>query len=115
MNSHIKSFYYQILNSDADTLIIGIGGGQDILNAYVNGIKRITAVEINPVIAKLNTDLFKKFNGDLFNRANVTLHIDEGRSFIRILEKSMTASIWAMWPGCRVWQSGMKLLHICSL
>ena len=83
LNSHIKSFYYQIVNPDADVLIIGIGGGQDVLNSYVNGIKRVTAVEINPVIAKLNTDVLREFNGNLFSRAGITLHIDEGRSFIR--------------------------------
>ena len=83
MNSHIKSFYYQIVNPDADVLIIGIGGGQDVLNSYVNGIKRVTAVEINPVIAKLNTDVLREFNGNLFSRAGITLLIDEGRSFIR--------------------------------
>jgi len=78
----IKSFYYQILKN-AEILIIGVGGGQDVLNAYLNGFKKITAVEINPTIARVNTEIFRNFTNNLFSDPRITLIVDEGRSFVR--------------------------------
>ena len=82
INDYIKSFYYQI-RKDADVLIIGVGGGQDVLNAYINGHRNITAVEINPAIALLNRETFRDFNGDLFHQPGIQLKVDDGRNFIR--------------------------------
>lgn len=82
LQSTIQSFYYQIRKS-ADVLIIGVGGGQDVLNAYISGQQTITGIEINPTIARLNTDLYRNFNGDLFHRDGVQLIVDEGRNFVR--------------------------------
>ena len=78
----IQSFYYGI-RKNAKVLIIGVGGGQDVLNAYTHGQKDITGIEINPTIAKLNTDIYRDFNGGLFHRPGVQLIVDEGRNFVR--------------------------------
>lgn len=75
-------FYYQA-KTGGDVLIIGVGGGQDVLNAYVSGQKSITGIEINPTIARLNTDTFSDFNGQLFHRPGVRLIVDEGRNYVR--------------------------------
>jgi spermidine synthase len=82
LNEYIKSFYYQI-RKDADVLIIGVGGGQDVLNAYINGHRSITAIEINPAIALLNQETFRDFNGNLFHQPGIQLIVDDGRNFIR--------------------------------
>ena len=82
LNEYIKSFYYQIRKA-ADILIIGVGGGQDVLNAHINGHKNITAVEINPAIALLNQETFREFNGNLFHQPGIDLIVDDGRNFIR--------------------------------
>lgn len=86
LNNYLKSFYYQI-KKDADVLTIGVGGGQDVLNAHINGHKRITAVEINPAIAKLNKETFRDFNGNLFHQPGIELIVDDGRNFIRHINK----------------------------
>ena len=76
------SFYFQ-LRRDADVLVIGAGGGQDVLNAYVNGNQRITAIEINPTIARLNREVYSDINGNLFGHDGIRLFVDDGRNYIR--------------------------------
>lgn len=82
LKEFLASFYYQIRNN-AKVLIIGVGGGQDVLNAYINNQKEITGIEINPSIALLNKETYRSFNGNLFSRPGVSLHVGEGRNFVR--------------------------------
>ena len=82
MNGYIKSFFYQI-REKADILIIGLGGGQDVLAAHVNGHTNITAVEINPAIADMNKRLYRDFNNNLFGTPGIRLFVDDGRNYVR--------------------------------
>jgi len=82
LNDYIHSFYYQI-RKNAEVLIIGVGGGQDVLSAYINGHKKITGIEINPTIAQLNKEIYRDFNGNLFSQSGIQLIVDEGRNFVR--------------------------------
>ncbi len=82
INDFIKSFYYQV-RKNADILIIGLGGGQDVLAAHINGHKNITAVEINPAIAAINKTIYSDFNGNMFSRPGINLYVDDGRNYIR--------------------------------
>ena len=68
----------------AKTLIIGPGGGWDVARAITGGSKDITAVEINPLIAKtVMQDKFPQLSRRLYFRPDVHLFIEEGRSFVR--------------------------------
>jgi hypothetical protein len=69
------------LRPDGDSLIIGSGGGMDVLSALRFGNRRITAVEINPVIAGLVTGRYADYIGHIFEDPRVTLHVQEGRNF----------------------------------
>jgi hypothetical protein len=73
------------LKRDANVLIIGPGGGDDVIAARVFGQKQITAVEINPIIAHdvMSSEPFKSFSGSIYQQPDVRLVVDEGRSFIR--------------------------------
>ena len=73
------------LNRNAEVLIIGPGGGNDVMAARVFGQKRITAVEINPIIAHdvMSSEPFKSYSGSIYQQPDVRLVVDEGRSFIR--------------------------------
>ena len=73
------------LKRDANVLIIGPGGGNDVMVARVFGQKQITAVEINPIIAHdvMSSEPFKSYSGSIYQQPNVHLVVDEGRSFIR--------------------------------
>jgi predicted membrane-bound spermidine synthase len=70
------------LKSDAQVLVIGSGGGADVLTALAFGQRQITAVEINPVIAQLVTGRYADYIGRIFEDPRVTLHVQDGRSFV---------------------------------
>jgi predicted membrane-bound spermidine synthase len=73
------------IKRDANVLVIGPGGGIDVLTARVFGQKHITAVEINPIIAQdvMSSEPFKTYSGSIYQQPDVRLVVDEGRSFIR--------------------------------
>lgn len=64
--------------------IVGAGGGKDVLAALASGATRVTALEVNPLIADdVMRHQYKEFNGGLYDRPDVELHIEDGRSFLR--------------------------------
>lgn len=63
------------------TVVIGSGGGGDVLVALAGGSKNVTAVELNPSIVTT----VKKYGsaaGNLYDRNDVSLYIDDGRRFV---------------------------------
>ncbi len=62
-------------------LLIGPGGGRDILLAKLAGVESITAVELNPGSVRA-AEAFKEFNGNIYGTDDVKTYIDDGRSFI---------------------------------
>ncbi|HEY3381826.1 MAG TPA: hypothetical protein VGK32_08665, partial [Vicinamibacterales bacterium] len=65
-------------------LVIGPGGGRDLLSALLFGASCVDAVEINPIIARdVMMDRFRDFSGGLYLRPDVRVHIEDGRSFVR--------------------------------
>jgi len=71
------------LKKDAKILIIGPGGGRDVLAALAFGNTSITGVEINPIMIDMVNDKFGEFTNRLYQRPDVNIIVDEGRSFIR--------------------------------
>jgi len=66
---------------DPKVLVIGSGGGRDVVAALVSGSKNVTSVEINPIIY----DTVKSYGeraGNVYSHEFVSSHVDEGRSFI---------------------------------
>ncbi|HEY7058234.1 MAG TPA: hypothetical protein VH458_16985 [Vicinamibacterales bacterium] len=65
-------------------LIIGTGGGRDLLSALVYGATTVDGVEINPIIVNdVMRDRFREYSGDIYNHPGVRIHIEDGRSFVR--------------------------------
>ena len=71
------------LSTPRRMLVIGAGGGVDVLTALYHGVPRVDAVEINPLIVDLVTGPYADWSGNLFSRKGVSIHVAEGRSFIR--------------------------------
>jgi spermidine synthase len=65
-------------------LVIGPGGGRDVLFALAAGATDVTGVEINPLIA---TDIMRgayaDASGGLYTDPRVHIVVDDGRSFVR--------------------------------
>ncbi len=68
----------------AKALIIGPGGGWDVARALATGSRDITAVEINPIIARtIMQEKFPQLSGGLYLRPDVHVEVEDGRSFVR--------------------------------
>ena len=72
---------YYLMKPNSDALVIGVGGGRDILSALAFGAKEVDAVEINADIINLLTWRYKRFN-QLASDPRVRLINDEARSYI---------------------------------
>lgn len=72
------------LTPGGHALIIGPGGGADVVGALSRGVARVTGVELNPIIVgDIMGDRFADFSGHLYARPNVEVVVGEGRSFVR--------------------------------
>ncbi len=73
-----------LLKPGAKALIIGSGGGWDVARALTSGSRDITAVEINPIIARtIMRDRFPELSRRLYQRPEVHVFVEDGRSFVR--------------------------------
>lgn len=69
-------------------LIIGPGGGRDVLFALAAGAKKVTGVEVNPIIAEtIMKGRYREASGGLYFDPRVDIVVDDGRSFIRRAEQ----------------------------
>ncbi len=65
-------------------LVIGPGGGRDLLSALVFGASHVDGVEINPIIARdVMLDRFREYSGAVYANPRVSIQVDDGRNFVR--------------------------------
>src|SRR5918993_3463835 len=71
---------YEMIDAN-NTLVIGSGGGEDILVALAGGADNVTAVELNPLVVSA-VKRFEGQSGNIYSNDKVELLIDDGRRFI---------------------------------
>ena len=65
-------------------LVIGTGGGRDLLSALVFGASSVDGVEINPIIVNdVMRDRFADYSGRVYEHPNVSVAVEDGRSYVR--------------------------------
>jgi hypothetical protein len=69
------------LTPNAETMIIGPGGGPDIVAALASGSRKVTAVEMNPLMLKFVRSYGARA-GNLYDRPDVETVLSEGRNYI---------------------------------
>ncbi|HSQ24528.1 MAG TPA: hypothetical protein VLN44_08960, partial [Pyrinomonadaceae bacterium] len=69
------------LTPNAETMIIGPGGGPDVVAALASGSRKVTAVEMNPLMLKFVRSYGARA-GNLYDRPDVETVLSEGRNFI---------------------------------
>jgi len=80
MKSDVTYLPY-LMGSNEKSLLIGSGGGKDVIYALLSGSEDITAVEINEsTIDAVNES--KDFSGDIYNQKGVNLVVGDGRKFV---------------------------------
>jgi len=70
------------LRDEPQTLIIGPGGGRDVLTALASGAPHVTAVEVNPAVVEAVRGPFAGFAGNLYSRPDVTVVTADARGYI---------------------------------
>jgi len=75
----ITSLAHRIRNR-GKAAVIGVGGGRDLLAAYLFGFRDVTGVELNPIFVDLLKNRFREFN-QLAALPGVKLEVDEARSW----------------------------------
>src|SRR3989344_3305482 len=70
------------LKTDAEVLVIGMGGGRDVLTGLVFDQKKIVGVDINEKIFYAVNDVFGDFTGHLDKNPKVEMVVGDGRSFV---------------------------------
>ncbi|MGH9602094.1 MAG: hypothetical protein ACRD24_06860 [Terriglobales bacterium] len=64
--------------------IIGPGGGVDVLRALAAGSNNVSGIEINDIIVNtIMRDRYAEYSKHLYQRPDVHIHVNDGRSFIR--------------------------------
>jgi spermidine synthase len=72
------------LRHEHPALIIGPGGGTDVIAALDHGVPKVVGVEVNPIIVEdIVRGRYADYDGDLYRDPRVHVVVDEGRSFIR--------------------------------
>ena len=84
LRDRIEALAYHLGGRDK-VLIIGPGGGVDVIIARLHGAREVTAVELNPLVARdvMSSEPFLGFSGRLYQQPGVRLEVDDGRSFLR--------------------------------
>ncbi|NUM54947.1 MAG: hypothetical protein HUU46_14970 [Candidatus Hydrogenedentes bacterium] len=74
---------YLLIPKPDSVLVIGSGGGVDVLNSLRANPSHVDAVEINPTTARIVKQEYGKQTKVVFGRPEVDVHNEEGRSFVR--------------------------------
>ena len=78
----VSSMAYYLLKPGGSALIIGAGGGRDIIAALMFGAAHVFAVEINPIIVDFVQNTYGDFTDRIYTYPGVEAVVDEGRSYI---------------------------------
>ena len=82
VNALPSSLVYR-LQQDPNVLIIGPGGGIDVLVAWYNQPKQVTAAEINPLTVGIMQNQYREYSGGLYSDIpDVDVQVAEGRNFV---------------------------------
>jgi spermidine synthase len=81
----MSALAHSMLSPPADkVLVIGPGGGRDVLHALESGARSVTGVEVNGLIADtIMHGKYRDASGGLYTDPRVKIVVDDGRSFVR--------------------------------
>ena len=82
MRDWYRALPFKVAPERPKTLIIGPGGGSDVLVGLAAGSEKVTAVEMNPLMLRFVRH-FGARAGNLYDHPQVEAILSEGRTFIR--------------------------------
>jgi hypothetical protein len=78
---------YFARQSSPRVCVLGAGGGANVLLALRHGAEQVDAIELDANVVRLLRTTFRNFSGELYNRSDVDVHVDEARSFMESSRK----------------------------
>ena len=86
-------FPYALAKGRDRALVLGAGGGGDVLGALASGVRHVDAVEIDPMVVQIS----RRFNAaQPYADPRVTLHIDDARSYLAKATKGYDAVVFGL-------------------
>jgi hypothetical protein len=105
---------YQLL-ARPEVLVLGAGGGAEVLRAHALGARRIDAVELNQQIVDAVRGPFRDFAGNLYNEPGVRVHVAEARGFVEGRRQRYDLIQIALLESFGAASAGLRALHADSL
>jgi len=78
---------FHLIGDKRKVLIIGPGGGLDILGGIYNEAEEIRGIEMNPNVKILLQGNYADYSGNIYNREGIKILTGEGRSVLKGLEQ----------------------------
>ena len=98
-----------------EVLILGAGGGGDILLALYHQASRIDAVELNPQMVGLVCERYADYAGHLCERGDTQIHIAEARGFLAAGDEPYDLIHVALLDSFNASAAGVYALHESNL
>jgi spermidine synthase len=96
VHSNTIPFFFLNRNEKNNMLVIGPGGGKEVLIGLLSGVEQITGVEINPDFVNIVKD-YKEFNGGIYtNFPNVRIEVEEGRHYLKKVKQKFDLIVMAL-------------------
>lgn len=80
--ANLTSAAAYVIGKPQAALIVGTGGGTDLLQALYFGVQQIDALETNPRVVSLVDRVFGEYSGSLYSHERVTVHTTEVRDHL---------------------------------
>ena len=96
-------------------LVLGAGGGGEVLRALALGAGHVDAVELDPQMVDLLEGPFRGYSGGLYSRPDVTVHVTEARSFAQATDESFDVISIALLDSFTAASAGLHAIGESSL
>jgi predicted membrane-bound spermidine synthase len=95
----------------SDVLILGAGGGTDVLNALYHQAAKVDAVELDSNIIWLVQEQFRDFSSDLYSRPNIQIINHEARGYIETTHSTYDSIQISLLDSFGASSAGVHALH----
>ncbi len=96
-------------------LVLGAGGGVDVLSALYHGARAVDAVELNPQIVDLVKRDFGGFAGNIYQTDGVRVHVADARAFVADRRREYDLIVVSLFDSFTASATGVHALNESTL
>lgn len=98
---------YHLLAPNPDVLILGAGGGTEVLQALQHRARHVDAVELNPQLIGLIRQSLGTFSGHVYDDPRLSVHLADARAFVSAADSRYALIQLALVDGFNVAGAGL--------